>query len=66
MRRVFLSIALLAISAGTLQAQVDARMLRYPDVSALRKDLELFLGGRPFLRVRERKPGWSDDYGASR
>ncbi|UCF19292.1 MAG: PD40 domain-containing protein [Gemmatimonadota bacterium] len=34
MRRVFISFAVLALSAGTVEAQVDARMLRYPDVSA--------------------------------
>ena len=33
MRKVLASLALLAISAGTLQAQVNARMLRQPDVS---------------------------------
>jgi len=39
---------------------------RHQDVRELRHDLELFLGGRPFLRLRERKRGWADDYGASR
>jgi len=33
MRKVLATLAFLAISAGTLQAQVNARMLRQPDVS---------------------------------
>ncbi|MGD8699835.1 MAG: protease, partial [Gemmatimonadales bacterium] len=33
MRKLLSSLALLALFAGTLEAQVDARMFRYPDVS---------------------------------
>jgi tricorn protease len=33
MRKLVSSFALLALCAGTLQAQVNARMFRYPDVS---------------------------------